>query len=871
MNPQAGPQTHEILPNVESLLVELKLSEILQSCPRFSFYQELINLKHLEQSYKTPNAPPQAQPKYDLFQIINTVEDIIHYLDEVRDICLETVEYCKAAGLAENTRYLNWLYDGKDEVAEVLRNIESVDQIVSQLLVLLELRVNNQASVESTEETIPETFYNEILDQFELISEVSLDIRNHLFFNFKKDLPVAVAFHDIYYAGLDSLNSEIQECFKLYFRVHESRFNDRLQFPDLATVVLKLQLAITDKAHTESDAKLASKIKLPTFSAAEEATYQEYLALPERIVPLNAAVHVLPQKIEEFADISKPHYLDLLNAINHKLAKFLDNWNLLNSDLRMLEMTTINERWLELYRYMMRELDREAGQVTINNQTLALTGGVSRDVLCEMQQKVEITQQAFTVFGEIIAAVDDPTIQKMVHSLQKEYHTLLPSWNCAVREFAELVNAQPADESPEASRKHSNTNAAGLRMFRVGSKNAESPMLPNGEFSPDMRSVSDPGTFQSFDMACRVGQTEGEASPTQINIKNKNRRSWMMIQPVLIEDSSPKTMSKFFPEQSVLTPTEARDSKASPIWVNFSSENIHGQGGLNITSPIEMDNSMSNSMSNSRSNSVVKYGRSSNSQDGSFNDDETDTSIEVLAQKLSKIRISPNGLFFRDNAQRAPALNPISEGLFPPFMASAGTYHPVQPLTILLPSLQPLQSSSGSLNQRRSLVRASPNNRISRIPRLSSMIHQPSLVAQSPPLSATSSDEYDFAFSNRVRDDGNHNHLRRQRSSVGPQTGSKLPQRPRSALSFIPVPIASAVKLSSGKTLSPPLPPADYSFKQVSRPSSAEAPNGATTARQVFLYGGLPRPPSSRVSVSLNLRNENETPYGRVKPLAMYR
>ncbi|ODV94561.1 hypothetical protein PACTADRAFT_50439 [Pachysolen tannophilus NRRL Y-2460] len=313
------------------------LSDILKSSYRFSFFQELINLKQLEQTTS------EYLLSYDLLKIESTILDIIKYFESLIEIFHDIDE-----ATIDDKNSIDWIYEGRVEIMEIHRNLESIDDIISQLLVLIE---NKLVEFKSDDDDENENNNNKklmkMLDNFEIISELSLRVKKYSIF-YKKRMDISIQFKELDSQVIDSIDQEIENCLKKAFRIHEIRMSSpsrKIENLDLENLIKKLQLI-----------KKKTFFKIPTFNEIDESLSNQFLELQEKVSPINASITFIPEALANFSIASKDIYPDSDEILLEKYNSLKEKLLFLNQDLKDLKMELIDQKWNEIFNYLIKEV-----------------------------------------------------------------------------------------------------------------------------------------------------------------------------------------------------------------------------------------------------------------------------------------------------------------------------------------------------------------------------------------------------------------------------------------------------------------------------------------------------------------------------------
>lgn len=305
------------------------LSQIVNSTPRSSFYDELIEI---------PNNTVLLS--HDLFKINKIVDDIFGYLSELLTMFRELRNEMKVMD------DLRWFFEGRDGIYELVRNMENIDSIISQLL----------GTVDAHAHGLPD--FTLLLGKFEETSDLLLEVKKFLIV-FKKKVDIAINFVEINDNIIEALTREIEQCIDIYLKLldlklsspkrHLSKFN-------LEVIISKMK--INNLTSTNFSTK---SLRLPTFNELDEHLYNEYLNLEDRISPLKVSLEYLPFRIEEFNIFCKSIsvanlFPNSLPEIENNHTNLMKKWEYLQNGLKIIKKGTLDSKWNDLFTYLIHEI-----------------------------------------------------------------------------------------------------------------------------------------------------------------------------------------------------------------------------------------------------------------------------------------------------------------------------------------------------------------------------------------------------------------------------------------------------------------------------------------------------------------------------------
>lgn len=295
-----------------SNLLDITLSRILATTPKFTSFDELI--------------PPTSQSLllHEVFVLNKIIDDVHKYLQQVNAVLSSIVPQ----------EELNWYYEGRDQVASIVDNIDSLERTISRLLNIIDGTTDFKISTSLT------------LSKFEDTSNVLMDIKKYVII-YKKKVEVAKNYKEIKENIMKSLSHEIDNCLELASKLLATKLSASKLNLDAITAKI-----FNDLVHCHS----LKSIRLPTINGSDELIYNEYLSLEERINPLGISLDILPLKIEEFdamcgGKLFPRERFDVLTAYD----KLSQAWNSLRNIMKVLKRECVDAQWNEIFKNLISE------------------------------------------------------------------------------------------------------------------------------------------------------------------------------------------------------------------------------------------------------------------------------------------------------------------------------------------------------------------------------------------------------------------------------------------------------------------------------------------------------------------------------------
>lgn len=338
----------------------LLLLDILKTCPSFLFFDELISIKSIEQA--------QTLLHYDLVKINNSVLDILSYLNELV-LLLQNLDTIVNNDSQINRYYDNveWIYEGKTELSKIFKNVEGIDSIISQLLHIIESKLDETADdsefFDGSEKKKEE--YLHLLGNFDDISELSLQVKKYLIV-YKRRLEIANQYHVLYHQVLDTLNDEIETCLKDSFNAHELKFS--LQKPPSAYPLMKTLDRIEKIAHGRTDDIY------PIFEDSEKELYTRLNDLKAQVAPMHASIEYVQPQITAYIEQEeiKEFYPTLITTLSEKFQAIEEKFVFLGGDLDDLRYELVEKKWAEFFFYLFNHTQARLNETLSDLATLGI-------------------------------------------------------------------------------------------------------------------------------------------------------------------------------------------------------------------------------------------------------------------------------------------------------------------------------------------------------------------------------------------------------------------------------------------------------------------------------------------------------------------
>ncbi|KAI5970874.1 KAR9 [Candida margitis] len=474
---------------------QLKLSHLLSSVPVFSFYEELANISQPNES----NSVSLSQ--HDLFKINKVLEDVDLYLNDLIIVFNNIKEVSRHA-----MNILDWFYEGKAALQNLLREMDSMDSIISQLLLVIE-------------SADPSMYISqELIRKFVDVSDVLLDVKKSSIV-VKKTLEVSTNYHDLIESVIKSLTTEIEECTKSVIKMKDCKLSSpKRVLPQFNLNDIVFKMKINEFPGSSVSVK---SIRLPTFSNLDEKLYEEFMLVERKIPPLRVSLDIVPTKIEEFnALCSSSSFKVSREFVLSSYEVMLDKWKCLEAQFKILKSENIDSKWNEVFSYLISQIEQECDELI---DVLAFSDNTSTDGNSTISEDIG---SRYKVCSNSINLIEGAIMESIVTDKDislKFNKKLHPKW----MEVNDLILRAKADSDIHdinlQRKRGSMGNTRGLRQFRTTSKNSvhefERPMS-NGmgiDFNVDVESVTMPLSISKKD---RVKDFLTEEKPKAKSLKS---------------------------------------------------------------------------------------------------------------------------------------------------------------------------------------------------------------------------------------------------------------------------------------------------------------------------------------------------------------
>ncbi|OUM55658.1 hypothetical protein BVG19_g5229 [[Candida] boidinii] len=355
----------------------ITLSDVIKSCGEVSFADELAQLDNFSIDNKENSNNKQSDEKsnqysFKLIKLESLWKDIKIYLISIQEIFAQISE----ANIKDKNTLL-WIYEGRYEIFDMLKNVDAIESIVNFSLSILD-----NANTNNTSENLFETLAS--------ICELSLSVKRYTLF-YKRRVDVSVQFFELKEGVMDSIFQEIKKLYELTDKIQEQKFlsspsKNKLIKYNLEELIDKIeyqfQFANTNNspdsniqgtlsANTEENNTSSSdtinnndsnnntntqkRLTIPNFLKSDEKLYSLFLNLKVSLEPINTSILLLPKMLENYSLVSKDFYPDSILKLINYYSKLNEEWMNLNKYISKIEIELIDERWFKLIKVILSE------------------------------------------------------------------------------------------------------------------------------------------------------------------------------------------------------------------------------------------------------------------------------------------------------------------------------------------------------------------------------------------------------------------------------------------------------------------------------------------------------------------------------------
>lgn len=508
---------------------DVSLPSALSNVPRFSAFQESINI---------PNSTSNILQQ-ELFEINQLIDDIHEFLHNLHFIFNTKI-------LSHDATRIEWFYDGKQNLMELIKDSENIDSVLFQLLGVID-----RASLK-----VPPSQLDILLNKFELTSDLVLDVKN-AYISFMKKIDLAINYKEITENIIKSLRTEVKACAETFRKISELKLSSpKRHLPKFDLMKVTSRMKINDLSSTTSPVSNFSmkSIRLPTFCEHDEQLYQEYLLLDEKVKPLKVSLEFLPIKVDEFIQTSRGIFPHAASQIKEIYDNLIESWTHLTIELGILKKESLDTRWNEIFKYLITEITDKC--TSLHNELKNKSEDNSHDDTYDAIGPIyKLCSNSITMISKAFAegTVSDPDLITDFNEI------LLPKWqtlnNTLLKSSSSL--SLPSSQTKKYSESipildHS-LDEKGLKTFRTvkqrtsftskaeRSRNVATPSdsltTISENFSPEnnelqaatLRSKASPTSGLSIDIGLNVDQAF-TTSPFSIEQKDKVKDFFPKIQ-----------------------------------------------------------------------------------------------------------------------------------------------------------------------------------------------------------------------------------------------------------------------------------------------------------------------------------------------------
>lgn len=459
------------------------VAEVLIRIPRFCSFQDQISV---------PDS--SSLSRHDLFKINKLIDDIYDHLT--------TLQLTFTSQLRNTDKHhLLWLCNGKRLIMELIHDSESIDSLISQLLVAAE--------------SLPPAKLDAVLTKVESTSDLLLNVKRD-YIVLKRKIDIAINYQEINDNIIGSLRQEIESCADEFRQLLQARLSSpKRHLPkfNLESITARMKINDLTNPSTPSFSLSTRSLRLPTFNDADEELYNAYLSLESRILPLKVSMDFLPMKIEEFKHASASVFPLAVEEVERAFNLLVETWTYLQHELDKLRHDSVESRWVEIFTYLILEISFKCDELimTLNStRDIDLVGPTYK--LCS--NTITLIRKAFSESTVADAALAGEFNNHLLSKWQSLNDLLLSTPKTEMM----TPRSSTLDESGLRSF-HTSKRGSLLRSVKLSSPHEPLDSISENSPSRPLRSITNSPSL-GLDLGVSVDQTK---VPFSIEQKNKVR------------------------------------------------------------------------------------------------------------------------------------------------------------------------------------------------------------------------------------------------------------------------------------------------------------------------------------------------------------
>ncbi|QLL35100.1 hypothetical protein HG536_0H04760 [Torulaspora globosa] len=377
------------------------------------------------------------------------------------------------------------LQNNKGDFASIVGTVSRIEPSLSHLLDILE---SERSKCKESQD------FGSVLNLIENCMQIASEADVWLGSS-KSVLDASLEYNEILKDHIETLENVIETNIELCFELQEERFSSPVRHTPSFTLKQLIRLLSSNSE--------GSGVKLPTFSAVEEALCKKFLALKHSIPPIERSLtEILPERIQDFGRRNVPNIAHITLLLEDKKKGLLSKYRFMVDEIRELQTELIDKRWSVLFRNLNHELASILNEIEV------------------LQSKISQHDHSSVING------------RLREQLEKKTKTVMKTFNVAYKalEFS-LLEPQVASE----------TNALAQRWLDIRPQSDKILTKVTRE-QDDVQSLSD----RLQDLSLRSNIPPAQSNPSQRSNFGAFLLKKMNIRPVIVK-GTPASAAKANP------------------------------------------------------------------------------------------------------------------------------------------------------------------------------------------------------------------------------------------------------------------------------------------------------------------------------------
>lgn len=280
---------------------------------------------------------------------------------------------------------LHMLRDSKGLFSAIAQTSKKIGPALTSLVDVLEAELGGPESSQD---------FGPLLDLIETCTQMA-DKMGPWLQSRKSILDTSLEFNEILAGHIEALECVIRGNIEQCFEIQEERFSSPVRHTPSFTLKQLVSLLSSNSENSE--------VKVPTFSAMEEALCRKFLTLRRSIPPIEKSLEeILPARIAEFRHRNVAN-IEYMGSLLEERSKGLSSkCRFMVNEVRELKTELIDKRWTTLFRNLNHELASTLEEVqTLQDKIASQNYSYSREIdqkfTGQLGRKTKIITKTFNV------------------------------------------------------------------------------------------------------------------------------------------------------------------------------------------------------------------------------------------------------------------------------------------------------------------------------------------------------------------------------------------------------------------------------------------------------------------------------------------